>query len=85
MLQWKRASSLFEVRFSWYSLSFGRKLRVPLKLRHGPQGLALVASGKSSLHTSCEGPLGIPLQSLVERGPRLELRVEDQGSSLVPT
>ena len=40
------------------------KLRqVPLELRRGLQGPACVASGKASLHASCEGPLGIPLQS----------------------
>ena len=40
------------------------KLRqVPLELRRGLQGPAFVASGKASLHASCEGPLGIPLQS----------------------
>ena len=35
--------------------------QVPLELRRGPQGPALVASGKASLHASSEGPLGIPL------------------------
>ena len=64
MLQWKRASSRFEGRISWLFSSWGRKLEVPLELRQGPQGPACVASGKSSLHASCEGPLGIPLQSL---------------------
>ena len=38
---------------------------VPLELRRGPQGPAHVASEKSSLHASCEGPLGIPLQSVL--------------------
>ena len=38
--------------------------QVPLKLRRGPQGPAGVASGKTSLHTSCEGPLWIPVQSV---------------------
>ena len=38
--------------------------QVPLELRRGPQGPARVASGKASLHVSCEGPLGIPLQSV---------------------
>ena len=36
--------------------------QVPLKLRHGHQGPGPVASGKASLHASCEGSLGIPLQ-----------------------
>ena len=44
-----------------------------------------MASGKSSLHVSCEQPLGIPLQSVP--GPRSssELRLEAQGSSPVLT
>ena len=41
---------------------------VPLELRQGTQGPTCVASGKSSLHASCEGPLGISLQSVP--GPR---------------
>ena len=36
--------------------------QVPLELRWGPQGPAHVASGTASLHVSCEGHLGIPLQ-----------------------
>ena len=64
MPQWKRASSHTEGRISWFFLSCGRKLGVPLELRRGPQGPARVASGKSSLHASCEGPLKIPLQSV---------------------
>ena len=65
MLQWKRTSSRFEGRISWFFSSWGRKLEVPLELRQGPQGPACVASGKSSLHACCEGILGIPLQSLL--------------------
>ena len=42
--------------------------QVPLELRRGPQEPACVASGKASPHASCEGPLGIPLQSVP--GPR---------------
>ena len=41
---------------------------VPLGLRQGPQGPVCIASGNSSLHASCEGRLGIPLQSVP--GPR---------------
>ena len=62
--QWKRASSRVEGRISWFFLSCGSKLGVPLGLRWGPQGPTRGASGKSSLHASCEGSLGIPLQSL---------------------
>ena len=32
-------------------------------MRQGPQGTTRVVSGKSSLLSSCEGPLGIPFQS----------------------
>ena len=46
--------------------------QVPLELRRGPQGPAGVASGKTSLHTSCEGPLRIPVQSV--SGPRYSSR-----------
>ena len=42
--------------------------QVPLELGRGPQGPAGVASGKTSLHKSWEGPLGIPVQSV--SGPR---------------
>ena len=49
-------------------LSSSRKFGVPLGLRQGPQGPVCIASGNSSLHASCEGRLGIPLQSVP--GPR---------------
>ena len=62
--QQKRASSRFECRISWFFLSGGRNLGVPVELRQGPQGCACVASGKSSLNASCEGPLEIPLQAV---------------------
>ena len=32
-----------------------------LELRQGPQGASRVAPGKSNLHSSCEGELGIAL------------------------
>ena len=47
-------------------LDFLELWQVPLKLRRGPQGPTRVASGKASLHGSCEGPLGIPLQSVLD-------------------
>ena len=65
MPQRKRASSHIEGRISWFFLSCGRKREVPLELGRGPQGPAHVASGKSSLHASCEGPLRISLQSML--------------------
>ena len=68
MLQRKRASSSVEWRISWCFSSFFRKHGVPLEIRRGPHELTRVATGKSSLHGSCEGPLRIPLQSVP--GPR---------------
>ena len=38
--------------------------RAPLELQRGSQGPACVASEKSGLFSSCEGPVGIPLKSL---------------------
>ena len=60
----KRATSCVEEKISWFFSISGMKLGVPLELGQGPQGTIHVASGKSSLHASCEGPLGIPLQSV---------------------
>ena len=37
---------------------------VPLELQWGSQGLACIASEKSGLFSSCEGPVRIPLESL---------------------
>ena len=64
MPQWKTASSCVEGRISLFFSSCGRKLGVSLVLRQRLQGPARVASGKSSLHASFEGPLRIPLQSV---------------------
>ena len=61
-LQRKRASSCVEGRISWYFLSCGRKLGVPLELQQGPQGPTRVGSGKPSVHAGCKGPLEIALQ-----------------------
>ena len=59
--QRKRASSRL---WGENLLDFLELRTVPLKLRRGPQGPARVASGKARLHATCEGPLGIPLQSV---------------------
>ena len=48
--------------------------RVLLGLRREPQGPALVASGKASLHARCEGFLAMSLQSLP--GPKTSCGVE---------
>ena len=73
-LQQKRASLRVEGRISWFFLSYGRKLGVPLELRWRCQVPDRVSSVKSSLHASCKGPLGIPLQSV--QGPMASLCVE---------
>ena len=80
MPQLKRASSRVERRISWFFSSCGRKLGVPLELRREPQGPALVALGKSSLHASCEGFLGIPLQSVPRPRSSSGLGLEPQVS-----
>ena len=58
--QRKRASSRLERRTSWIS----RVAAGALDLRRGPQGLALVASGKASPQRVARGHLGIPLPSM---------------------
>ena len=83
--QRKRASSRVKGRISWFFLSCGWKLGVPLELRWGPQGTTHVPSGKSSLHTSCKRPLRIPLQSVPGPSLHLKLRPEPQGSAPGPT
>ena len=81
-LQEKRASSRIEGGISFIS-SCDWKLRVPLKLRQGPQGTSCVASGKSGLLSSCT--LGFLSSCCKGIGPHLELRHETQGSSPVAT
>ena len=63
--QRKWAYSHGEGRLSWFFLSCGRKLGVLLELQWGSHGPAHVASGKSSLHGRCVGPLRITLQSVL--------------------
>ena len=80
-LQQKRASSCVQGRISWFFLSCGRNLGVPLKLQRELQGPTRIGSGKSSLHASCEGPLGIPLQLML--GLRSSSGVEAGTSGLL--
>ena len=65
MPQQKRDSSRVEGRISWFFTSCGRKFGVPIELLWGSKGPAHVASGESSLHEIFEGPLRIPLQSVL--------------------
>ena len=48
---------------------FSRVAAGALDLRQGPQGPALVSSGKASRHAIARGPLGIPLP--VIPGPKI--------------
>ena len=59
----------------------GGSLLVPRELRWGSQRTARGASGRSSLHASREGPLGIPLQSLPR--PRSSSGVEVRTSGFL--
>ena len=74
MPQRERTSSRIEGRISWFFSSYTRNLGVLLKLLLGLQGPARVASGRSSLQASFEGPLGIPLESVP--GPRSSSEAE---------
>ena len=74
--QQNRASSCVEGRFSWFFSSCGKNLS-----SSETQGPARVASGKSSLHASCEGPYGIPLQSVL--GPRSSSGAEATNSGFL--
>ena len=53
--------------------------------RRGPQGPALVGSGKASPHASCTGPLGIPLPSVPGPRPCVESVPEPEDFSPVLT
>ena len=53
--------------------------------RRGPQGPALVASGKASPHASCTGSLGIPLPSVPGPRPCVESVPEPEDFSSVLT
>ena len=48
---------------SWFVLNCGGWLGIPLQVPRGTQGASRVASGKSSLHSSCKGEPGSALDS----------------------
>ena len=60
-LQEKRASSRIDQGISLFVSSWSGRLGVPLQVPPGAQGASRVASGKSSLHSSCEGEGGSTL------------------------
>ena len=59
VLQEKMASSHFEGGISWFVSSCSGWLGIPLQVPRRTQGASCVASGKSSLHSSCEGEPGV--------------------------
>ena len=79
--QWRRASSRVKGIISWFFSSCARKLGFPLLFQLGPQGPTCVASGKSSVHASCEGLLLVPLQSVP--GPRSSSAAEAETSGFL--
>ena len=79
--QRKRASSHVEGRISCFLSSYSKKPGVPLELQRGPQGPTSVASGKSGVHASCEGPLGFLSSQFQGICSHLELKLEPQVSS----
>ena len=79
--QWKWASSRLEGRTSWIFSSCCRWSR----LTWGPQGPALVASGKASPHACCSGASRVPLPSLPGLRPCVELVPEPEDSTQVLT
>ena len=66
----KRASPCVDWGISWFVLSCSWRLEIPLQVPRGTQGSSRVASGKSSLHSSCKG----------ERENALESRQVNQAS-----
>ena len=50
-----------------------------LKLPWGPEGASNLVSGKSGLLWSCEGPLGIPFETLLWKRASSRLRGESCG------
>ena len=60
MQQRERASSRDDGGTSWFFSSCGWIL----ELRRGFKGASHVAPGKSNLHSSCEGEVGIALESM---------------------
>ena len=73
-LQLERATSRDDGRTSWFFSSCGGIL----KLRPGTQGASRVAPGKSNLHLSFEGELGIALKSL--QGKKISSRLVSRNS-----
>ena len=61
--QEKRATPCVDRDIPWFVSSCGWRLEIPLQVPRGTQGASRVASGKSSLHSSCEGEHGSALES----------------------
>ena len=83
MLQEKRASSRVDRGITWFVSSCGGRLGVPLQVSLGAQGACLVASGKSSLHSSFEGKIRSALDSRQGNQASIPWKGESQGVSRV--
>ena len=59
----KTALYLIDGGISWLFSSCGGRLEIPLHVPWGTQGASHVASGKSSLYSSCEVECRIALES----------------------
>ena len=70
----RRASSRDDGGISWVFLSCGKMSGVSLELRQRTQGASLVAPGKSSLQSNCEGEPVIALETW--QGQRASRHVE---------
>ena len=82
-LQENWASSRIKGGIPWFLSSCSGNLGVPLKFGWGHQGTSRVASGKSSLLSSCMGMRRLLLSHYREIGPHLVLRGESCGFSHV--
>ena len=60
----RRTSFGNDTGISWFFSSCCGKCGVSLELQWGTQGASRVNPGKSNHHSSCEGQMGIALESL---------------------
>ena len=85
LLQKKRASSHVEGRISWFFLSCGRKLGVPLELLRDLRDPLMLPQESPVTMPVVRGFSGFLSSWYQVLGPHLELRLEPQASSPVLT
>ena len=69
-----KASCCEDRGVSWFFSNSSRRLGIPLQVPWGTQGASRVASGKSSLHSNCNGVRGIALSSCEENWASIQLK-----------